>query len=91
MAPDRKHAYGLESAVGRYEFWTIDLEQRKVTSRAEFAGRHSWESRLEEICGLIEMTAAMKGMATKARDAGNARCHAPANAGRWDRPVGGPT
>jgi len=39
MAPDRKHAYGLESAVGRYEFWTIDLEQRKVTSRAEFAGR----------------------------------------------------
>lgn len=39
LAPDRKHAYGLESAVGRYEFWTIDLEQRKITSRAEFAGR----------------------------------------------------
>jgi hypothetical protein len=39
LAPDRKHAYGLESAVGRYEFWTIDLEQRKITARAEFAGR----------------------------------------------------
>jgi hypothetical protein len=39
LAPDRKRAYGLESAVGRYEFWTIDLEQRKITSRAEFAGR----------------------------------------------------
>jgi hypothetical protein len=39
LAPDRKHAYGLESAVGRYEFWTIDLEQRRITSRAEFEGR----------------------------------------------------
>jgi len=39
LAPDHKRAYGLESAVGRYEFWTIDLEQRKITSRAEFAGR----------------------------------------------------
>lgn len=39
LAPDRKHAYGLESSVGRYEFWTIDLEQRRITSRAEFAGR----------------------------------------------------
>jgi len=39
LAPDHKSAYGLESAVGRYEFWTIDLEQRKITSRAEFAGR----------------------------------------------------
>jgi hypothetical protein len=39
LAPDRKHAYGLESEVGRYQFWTIDLEQRKVTSRTEFDGR----------------------------------------------------
>src|SRR5262245_8681384 len=39
LAPDRKHAYGLESAVGRYDFWTIDLDQRKVTAREEFAGR----------------------------------------------------
>jgi len=39
LAPDRKHGYGLESAVDRYQFWTFDLEQRRVTSRAEFAGR----------------------------------------------------
>lgn len=39
LAPDRKHAYGLESEVGRYQFWTIDLEQRRVTSRMEFDGR----------------------------------------------------
>ena len=39
LAPDRKHAYGLESAVGRYQFWTVDLDQRKVISRAEFEGR----------------------------------------------------
>jgi hypothetical protein len=39
LAPDRKQAYGLESAVGRYEFWTIDLERHRITSRAEFAGR----------------------------------------------------
>ena len=25
--------------MGRYDFWTIDLDQRKVTSREEFAGR----------------------------------------------------
>jgi len=39
LAPDRKHAYGLESAVGRYQFWTVDLEQRRVVSRTEFEGR----------------------------------------------------
>jgi hypothetical protein len=39
LAPDKKRAYGLESAVGRYQFWTVDLEQRKVISRAEFEGR----------------------------------------------------
>jgi hypothetical protein len=39
LAPDRKRAYGLESAVGRYQFWTIDLEQRRVIQRAEFDGR----------------------------------------------------
>jgi hypothetical protein len=39
LAPDRKRAYGLESAVGRYQFWTVDLEQRRVVSRAEFEGR----------------------------------------------------
>jgi hypothetical protein len=39
LAPDKKRGYGLESAVGRYQFWTFDLEQRKVISRAEFDGR----------------------------------------------------
>ena len=39
LAPDKKHGYGLESSVDRYQFWTFDLEQRRVTSRAEFAGR----------------------------------------------------
>ncbi len=39
LAPDKKRGYGLESAVGRYHFWTFDLEQRKIISRAEFEGR----------------------------------------------------
>ena len=39
LAPDRKHGYGLESSVDRYQFWTFDLDQRRVVSRAEFAGR----------------------------------------------------
>lgn len=39
LAPDRKRGYGLESAIGRYQFWTFDLEQRRVISRAEFEGR----------------------------------------------------
>ncbi len=39
LAPDRKRAYGLESSVGRYQFWTVDLEKRRVVSRVEFEGR----------------------------------------------------
>jgi DNA-binding beta-propeller fold protein YncE len=39
LSPDHKLAYGLESAVGRYQFWTFDLERRMVTSRQEFDGR----------------------------------------------------
>jgi hypothetical protein len=39
LAPDGKRAYGLESAVGRYQFWTIDLDERRVIQRAEFDGR----------------------------------------------------
>jgi YVTN family beta-propeller protein len=39
LAPDRKHGYGLESEIGRYQFWTFDLVNRQVTSRAEFEGR----------------------------------------------------
>jgi hypothetical protein len=39
LAPDRRHGYGLESSIDRYQFWTFDLDQRRVTTRAEFAGR----------------------------------------------------
>jgi hypothetical protein len=39
LAPDRKRGYGLESAIGRYQFWTFDLDQRRVINRAEFEGR----------------------------------------------------
>ena len=60
------------------------------SSRAEFARQHSWESRLEEICALIEMTAAMKGMARKNRDASNTGSRVPVNPGPSERPVGGP-
>jgi glycosyltransferase involved in cell wall biosynthesis len=67
-----------------------DCEARR-RSRAEFAGGHSWESRLEEICGLVEMTAALKGMTTTDRDASRGRNRVPTNAGRSERPVGGPT
>jgi hypothetical protein len=39
LAPDRKRGYGLESAIGRYQFWTYDLETRRIVSRMEFPGR----------------------------------------------------
>jgi DNA-binding beta-propeller fold protein YncE len=39
LAPDRKRAYGLMSEIGSYEFWTIDLENRRIVSRQTFAGR----------------------------------------------------
>ena len=39
LAPDKKHGYGLESSIDRYQFWTFDLDGRRVTTRAEFAGR----------------------------------------------------
>lgn len=39
LAPDRSKAYSLYSSIGRYEFWTFDLENRSVSNRAEFAGR----------------------------------------------------
>ncbi len=39
QAPDQKRAYGIKSDIGRYEFWTFDLEKNAVVSRAEFAGR----------------------------------------------------
>lgn len=39
MAPGRKKAYGLLNEIGHYEFWTFDLEGRKVAARTPFAGR----------------------------------------------------
>jgi DNA-binding beta-propeller fold protein YncE len=39
LAPDRKKAYGLKQTIGTYEFWTFDLEGRRVAARTPFAGR----------------------------------------------------
>jgi hypothetical protein len=39
MTPDRKRAYGLLQQIGRYEFWTFDLVQKKLMNRTEFTGR----------------------------------------------------
>jgi hypothetical protein len=39
MAPDRKRGYGLLQQIGRYEFWTFDLEQKKLLTRLPFDGR----------------------------------------------------
>jgi hypothetical protein len=39
LAPGRKKAYGLHSEVGNYQFWTFDLETRRVVSKVEFRGR----------------------------------------------------
>jgi hypothetical protein len=39
LSPDRKRAYGLRSEVGLHEFWTFDLEARRVVGKTEFAGR----------------------------------------------------
>jgi WD40-like Beta Propeller Repeat len=38
LAPDRKRAYGLLQEIGRYEFWTFDLERRSLV-KTEFDGR----------------------------------------------------
>ncbi len=39
LAPDRTKAYGLKQQIGTYEFWTFDLERRRVASRVPFPGR----------------------------------------------------
>jgi DNA-binding beta-propeller fold protein YncE len=39
LAPGRKRAYGLRQQVGNYEFWVFDLENRRVHSKTQFAGR----------------------------------------------------
>ena len=30
LSPDRKRAYGIHTEVGNYQFWTFDLESRRV-------------------------------------------------------------
>lgn len=39
MTPDRKFAYGIQSEIGRYEFWKFDLEKKQLAARQPFAGR----------------------------------------------------
>ena len=39
LAPDGRHAYGLHQEVGNYQFWTFDLEGRRVVQREQFRGR----------------------------------------------------
>ena len=39
MSPDRKRGYGLLQQIGRYEFWTFDLEHKKLLNRLPFEGR----------------------------------------------------
>jgi hypothetical protein len=39
LSPDGRHGYGVESEIGRYQFWTFDLAARRVAKRQEFAGR----------------------------------------------------
>jgi hypothetical protein len=39
LAPGRQWGYGLHSEIGKYEFWSFDLANRKLGPKAEFAGR----------------------------------------------------
>ena len=39
LAPGGGKGYGLVQQIGNYEFWTFDLEGRRVESRQRFAGR----------------------------------------------------
>jgi hypothetical protein len=39
LAPGRRRAYGLRQQVGNYEFWTYDLENRRVLGKTQFRGR----------------------------------------------------
>ena len=39
LAAGRTKAYGLWREVGHYEFWTFDLEGRRIEKKQEFAGR----------------------------------------------------
>lgn len=39
LAPGAERAYGLHQEVGNYQFWTFDLEGRRVERRERFRGR----------------------------------------------------
>jgi hypothetical protein len=39
LAPGRKRGYGVHEEIGRYEFWSFDLEHKKIERRQEFQGR----------------------------------------------------
>jgi hypothetical protein len=39
LAPGRKWGYGLYSDIGKYEFWSFDLTNRRIDRRVEFPGR----------------------------------------------------
>ena len=39
LAPGRKRAYGLVQQVGNWQFWTFDIENKRVLGKIEFKGR----------------------------------------------------
>jgi hypothetical protein len=39
LAPGRQWGYGLQSEIGKYEFWSFDLANHRLGPKAEFAGR----------------------------------------------------
>jgi hypothetical protein len=39
LAPGRKRGYGLVQQVGNWQFWTFDLENKRVLGKVEFQGR----------------------------------------------------
>jgi hypothetical protein len=39
VAPGRKRAYGLVQQVGNWQYWTFDLENKRVLGKVEFNGR----------------------------------------------------
>jgi hypothetical protein len=39
LAPGRHRAYGLRRDIGNYQFWTFDLDGRRVLKKTEFRGR----------------------------------------------------
>ena len=39
LAPGRKRAYAVHDEIGRYEFWSFDLEHKTIDRRQEFQGR----------------------------------------------------